>query len=210
MTIGAFAPESEVAELLRSAEKANEGVSIGSYPFFKDGKVGGNFVVRSEDEALARRVADGLADSPGSGRLCRDRRRDLIHCTIGRTGLLPVALRGLGGAAMDPATTESRPDWRRDWRRPSVSQRGLAIGLTILAELVFLMILLGLEPASWTDRKASRPTTVDLIPADKPPPPPTRRERRARRAGAGRSIRCRNRRRRGCRRCPTPNRHSWS
>ena len=61
VTIGAFAPESEVAEVLRSAEKANEGVSIGSYPFFKQGKVGGNFVVRSEDEALARRVADELS-----------------------------------------------------------------------------------------------------------------------------------------------------
>jgi len=60
VTIGAFAPESEVAELLRVAEQANDGVSIGSYPFFKAGKVGGNFVVRSEDEALARRVAEGL------------------------------------------------------------------------------------------------------------------------------------------------------
>jgi protein TonB len=72
---------------------------------------------------------------------------------------------------MQSATTESRLEPRRDWRRPSVSQRGVAIGLTILAELVFLMILLGLQPASWTDRKASRPTTVDLIPEDKPPPP---------------------------------------
>ena len=61
VTIGAFAPESEVAEILRSAETANEGVSIGSYPFFKQGKVGGNFVIRSEDEALARLVADGLS-----------------------------------------------------------------------------------------------------------------------------------------------------
>ena len=60
VTIGAFAPESEVAELLRAAEKGNDGVSIGSYPFFKQGKVGGNFVVRSEDEALARNVAEGL------------------------------------------------------------------------------------------------------------------------------------------------------
>ena len=60
VTIGAFAPESEVAELLRVAEQATDGVSIGSYPFFKAGKVGGNFVVRSEDEALARRVAEGL------------------------------------------------------------------------------------------------------------------------------------------------------
>ena len=61
VTIGAFAPESEVAELLRVAEKANDGVSIGSYPFFKAGKVGSNFVVRSEDAALARQVADGLS-----------------------------------------------------------------------------------------------------------------------------------------------------
>jgi len=61
VTIGAFAPESEVAELLRTTEKGNEGVSIGSYPFFKAGKVGGNFVIRSEDEALAQRVADELA-----------------------------------------------------------------------------------------------------------------------------------------------------
>jgi len=61
VTIGPFAPESEVAELLRTTEKGNEGVSIGSYPFFKAGKVGGNFVIRSEDEALAQRVADELA-----------------------------------------------------------------------------------------------------------------------------------------------------
>ena len=60
VTVGAFAPESEVAELLRQAEQSNDGVSIGSYPFFKAGKVGSNFVVRSEDEALAQRVADGL------------------------------------------------------------------------------------------------------------------------------------------------------
>ncbi len=63
VTIGAFAPESEVAELLRVAEQANDGVSVGSYPFFKQGKVGGNFVIRSEDEALARGVADGLAQA---------------------------------------------------------------------------------------------------------------------------------------------------
>ena len=60
VTIGAYAPESEVAELLGAAEKANPGVSIGSYPFFKSGKVGGNFVVRSEDAGQARAVADGL------------------------------------------------------------------------------------------------------------------------------------------------------
>ena len=61
VTIGAFAPESEVADILRRAERANDGVAIGSYPFFKEGRVGSNFVVRSEDRELARRVADGLA-----------------------------------------------------------------------------------------------------------------------------------------------------
>lgn len=51
-TIGCWVAESEVAELLRQAEKAHEGCQIGSYPFFREGKVGANFVVRSTDEAL--------------------------------------------------------------------------------------------------------------------------------------------------------------
>ncbi|WP_037500972.1 competence/damage-inducible protein A [Sphingomonas jaspsi] len=61
VTLGAFAPESEVAELLRTTEKANEGVSIGSYPFFREGRVGANFVVRSEDQGQADAVAGTLA-----------------------------------------------------------------------------------------------------------------------------------------------------
>jgi molybdenum cofactor synthesis domain-containing protein len=61
VTVGAFAPESEVAELLRQAEQSAEGISIGSYPFFKQGRVGSNFVVRSEDEGRASAVADDLA-----------------------------------------------------------------------------------------------------------------------------------------------------
>jgi molybdopterin-biosynthesis enzyme MoeA-like protein len=60
VTIGAWAAESEVADLLRETEKANEGVVIGSYPFFKQGRVGSNFVVRSEEERLARKVAGDL------------------------------------------------------------------------------------------------------------------------------------------------------
>jgi molybdenum cofactor synthesis domain-containing protein len=59
--VGAFAPESEVADLLRQAEQSAEGISIGSYPFFKEGRVGSNFVVRSEDEDRARAVAQDLA-----------------------------------------------------------------------------------------------------------------------------------------------------
>lgn len=46
-TIGAWSPESEVADLLRQGEKQYPGVVIGSYPFFRDGKVGANFVIRS-------------------------------------------------------------------------------------------------------------------------------------------------------------------
>ena len=65
VTVGAFAPESEVAELLRRAEQAQEGIAIGSYPFFKDGRVGANFVVRSEDQALAERVAVTLGEALG-------------------------------------------------------------------------------------------------------------------------------------------------
>ena len=61
VTVGAFAPESEVADLLRQAEQSAEGISIGSYPFFKQGRVGSNFVVRSEDEGRARAVAEDLA-----------------------------------------------------------------------------------------------------------------------------------------------------
>jgi molybdopterin-biosynthesis enzyme MoeA-like protein len=60
VTVGAWAAESEVADLLRETEAANEGVAIGSYPFFKQGRVGANFVVRSEEEVLARRVAGDL------------------------------------------------------------------------------------------------------------------------------------------------------
>ena len=62
VTVGAFAPESEVADLLHKAEQSADGISIGSYPFFKEGRVGSNFVVRSEDGEQARAVADVLAD----------------------------------------------------------------------------------------------------------------------------------------------------
>jgi molybdenum cofactor synthesis domain-containing protein len=51
--VGARAPESDVADLLRETEADHPGVAIGSYPFFKEGRYGANFVIRSEDEALA-------------------------------------------------------------------------------------------------------------------------------------------------------------
>jgi molybdenum cofactor synthesis domain-containing protein len=61
VTVGARAPESEVADLLRETEQAHPGVAIGSYPFFKDGRYGANFVIRSEDEALVRETGSDLS-----------------------------------------------------------------------------------------------------------------------------------------------------
>ena len=62
VTVGARAPESEVADLLRETEEAHPGVAIGSYPFFKEGRYGSNFVIRSEDRALAERTGSALAE----------------------------------------------------------------------------------------------------------------------------------------------------
>ncbi|MCP8890681.1 competence/damage-inducible protein A [Sphingomonas faeni] len=68
-TIGCWVAESEVADLLRDAEKTHEGVAIGSYPFFRDGRTGANFVVRSSDEALVDRcLADLTRDLEATGR----------------------------------------------------------------------------------------------------------------------------------------------
>ncbi len=61
VTVGARAPESDVADLLRETEAANPGVAIGSYPFFKEGRYGANFVIRSEDGGLARSTGEQLS-----------------------------------------------------------------------------------------------------------------------------------------------------
>jgi molybdenum cofactor synthesis domain-containing protein len=61
VTVGARAAESDVADLLRETEEAHPGVAIGSYPFFKDGRYGANFVIRSEDANLARRTGQELS-----------------------------------------------------------------------------------------------------------------------------------------------------
>ena len=65
LTVGGFVPESEVADRRRATDRphagAPGGVSIGSYPFFREGRVGSNFVVRSEEQALAQACIDELA-----------------------------------------------------------------------------------------------------------------------------------------------------
>ncbi len=50
-TLGCWVPESEVADILGETERAHPGCQIGSYPFFKEGRVGANFVIRSTDGA---------------------------------------------------------------------------------------------------------------------------------------------------------------
>lgn len=65
-TVGGFIPESEVAGMLRDVEKANPNCQIGSYPFFREGKVGSNFVVRSTNrgdlDACMAALCAGLDD----------------------------------------------------------------------------------------------------------------------------------------------------
>ncbi len=61
-TVGCWIAESEVAGLLREVEKAHENCQIGSYPFFREGKVGANFVIRSTSEEDLRSCVDTLTD----------------------------------------------------------------------------------------------------------------------------------------------------
>jgi molybdenum cofactor synthesis domain-containing protein len=65
-TLGCWVGESEVADLLASTEKAFEGVQIGSYPFFRDGTTGANFVIRSVDAdtlaACTRQLTQALTE----------------------------------------------------------------------------------------------------------------------------------------------------
>jgi len=56
-TVGCWVGESEVAQLLADTEREHDGVQIGSYPFFRDGSTGSNFVIRSTNaEQLANVV----------------------------------------------------------------------------------------------------------------------------------------------------------
>jgi len=63
-TVGCWIQESEVADLLRETEEAHGSCQIGSYPFWKDGRTGANFVIRSVDAddlaACTRDLARGL------------------------------------------------------------------------------------------------------------------------------------------------------
>jgi molybdenum cofactor synthesis domain-containing protein len=60
VTVGAYAAESEVADLLRRTQAEHPEVVIGSYPFYGEGRLGANFVIRSDDPARAEACADEL------------------------------------------------------------------------------------------------------------------------------------------------------
>jgi molybdopterin-biosynthesis enzyme MoeA-like protein len=62
ITVRAHVAESDVALLLKEVQDEHPGVSIGSYPFYGDGKFGADFVVRSEDADLAERCASVLRE----------------------------------------------------------------------------------------------------------------------------------------------------
>ena len=64
-TVGCWIAESEVAHLLREVEQAHENCQIGSYPFFRDGKVGSNFVIRSTDREALQSCFDTLCEGLG-------------------------------------------------------------------------------------------------------------------------------------------------
>ena len=61
-TVGCWNPESEIADILRQVEQAHETCQIGSYPFFREGRVGANFVVRSTNSEDLRSCVDSLCD----------------------------------------------------------------------------------------------------------------------------------------------------
>ena len=57
--VGAWTQESTVADTLRETEKAWAGLAVGSYPFWREGRAGANFVLRHEDRDV---LDDATAD----------------------------------------------------------------------------------------------------------------------------------------------------
>jgi molybdopterin-biosynthesis enzyme MoeA-like protein len=64
-TIGCWVPESEIAVMLGATEKAHAECQIGSYPFFREGRVGSNFVIRSTSEPALTACGDALIAALG-------------------------------------------------------------------------------------------------------------------------------------------------
>ncbi len=58
--VGAWTAESRVADLLANVQKGFDSVQIGSYPFWRDGRTGANFVLRSVDPHALRQAVEQL------------------------------------------------------------------------------------------------------------------------------------------------------
>jgi molybdenum cofactor synthesis domain-containing protein len=65
-TVGVWVAESEVADLLGAVEKAHPEAQIGSYPFFREGRVGANFVVRSVEQGALEACLAELCERLGA------------------------------------------------------------------------------------------------------------------------------------------------
>jgi len=66
--VGAWTQESTVADLLARVQKEHDGVQVGSYPFWREGRGGANFVLRSVDPLkLAAAIDDLKAALEASG-----------------------------------------------------------------------------------------------------------------------------------------------
>jgi len=59
-TVAAWTAESSVASVLLAVEKANPATQIGSYPFWREGRTGANFVIRAIDRAALDVCAEAL------------------------------------------------------------------------------------------------------------------------------------------------------
>jgi molybdenum cofactor synthesis domain-containing protein len=62
-TVGGWVQESHVADILREVETAHPSCQIGSYPFFREGRTGANFVIRSTDPDELERCVDALTEA---------------------------------------------------------------------------------------------------------------------------------------------------
>ncbi len=64
------APESQMAGVLAEIQESHEGTSLGSYPFFREGKIGTQIVIRSADQGLIEAALSSLVrfcDATGYG-----------------------------------------------------------------------------------------------------------------------------------------------
>ena len=62
-TVGGWIQESQVADILREVERAHPKCQIGSYPFFREGRTGANFVIRSTDPDELRNCVEALTEA---------------------------------------------------------------------------------------------------------------------------------------------------